>query len=67
MDGLEIHVDRGTGVSALLAFDTEPDYLDTAALPASGASAAWKYKAIYRLHDTQVGQWSDVASIGVMG
>jgi len=67
MDGLEIHVDRGTGTFALLAFDTEPDYLDTAPLPAAGASAVWKYKAIYRLHDQPVGQWSDVASISVMG
>jgi hypothetical protein len=30
-------------------------------------SAVWKYKAIYRLNDEQVGQWSDVASISVMG
>jgi len=67
MDGVEIHVDRGGGTFALLAFDTQPDYLDTAALPAPGASAVWKYKAIYRLHDEQVGQWSDVASLSVMG
>ena len=44
-----------------------PDYLDTAALPAAGTSAVWKYKAIYRLNDEQVGQWSDIASISVMG
>ena len=36
-------------------------------LPAAGTSAVWKYKAIYRLNDAQVGQWSDVATIGVMG
>jgi hypothetical protein len=29
--------------------------------------AAWRCKAIYRLNDEQVGQWSDVATIGVMG
>ena len=67
MDALEIHVDRGNGTYALLAIDTVPDYLDTAALPAPGTSAAWKYKAIYRLRDEQVGQWSDVASLSVMG
>jgi uncharacterized protein YaiE (UPF0345 family) len=67
MDSLEIWVDRGTGTFAFLTIDTVPDYLDTAALPASGASAVWKYKAIYRLNDEQVGQWSDVATIGVMG
>jgi len=67
MDGLEILVDRGTGTFAFLAFDTIPDYLDTAALPAPGASAVWKYKAIYRLGDEQVGQWSDEVRISVMG
>jgi hypothetical protein len=67
MDGIEIWVDRDTGTFAFLTIDTVPDYLDTAALPAAGASAVWKYKAIYRLNDEQVGQWSDVATIGVMG
>lgn len=67
MDGLEILVDRGTGAFAFLALDTIPDYLDTAPLPAAGSSAVWKYKAIYRLADEQVGQWSDVASLSVMG
>jgi len=28
----------------------------TAPLPATGASAVWKYKAIYRLHDQPVRQ-----------
>src|SRR5439155_9826314 len=62
LDGLEILVDRGTGAFGFLAFDTMPDYLDTAPLPAPGTSAVWKYKAIYRLADEQIGQWSDVAS-----
>ena len=65
-DALEIWVDRGTGF-AYLAIDTVPDYLDTAPLPAPGASALWKYKAIYRLNDQQVGQWSDVVSLAVNG
>ena len=38
-------------------------YLDTATLPAPGAGAVWRYKAIYRLHDEQVGQWSDSISV----
>ncbi len=67
MDGLEIWVDRGAGGFIFLALDTIPGYLDTAALPAPGTSAVWKYKAIYRLNDEQVGQWSDVASVSVMG
>lgn len=64
---LEIWVDRGTGTFAQLAMDTEPDYADTAALPAPGQSALWKYKAIYRIGDEQVGQWSDVVSQTVQG
>lgn len=67
MDGLEILVDREAGAFAFLAFDTIPDYLDTAPLPAPGTSAVWKYKAIYRLNDEQVGQWSDAATVSVMG
>jgi len=67
LDAVEIWVDRGSGTFAFLAIDTVPDYLDTASLPAPGASAVWKYKAIYRLSDEQVGQWSDVAAIIVMG
>ncbi len=70
MDGLEILVDRGAGAFSFLAFDTIPDYLDTAPLPAPGASAVWKYKAIYRLGDDPAvrdGQWSDVVSIPVAG
>jgi len=42
------------------------DSWDTAALPAAGTSAIWKYKAIYRFNDEQVGQWSDVANTSVM-
>jgi hypothetical protein len=67
LDALEIWVDRGSGTFAFLAIDTVPDYLDTAPLPAPGASAVWKYKAIYRLTDEPVGQWSDVAALSVMG
>jgi hypothetical protein len=68
MDSLELWVDRGDGKgSVFLAIDSVPDYTDTAALPASGASAVWKYKGIYREADAQVGQWSDVATTTVMG
>ncbi|MCX6896405.1 MAG: hypothetical protein NTZ16_13090, partial [Verrucomicrobia bacterium] len=63
MDGVEIWVDRGAGF-AFLALDTVPDYTDTQPLPASGL---WKYKAIYRLNDERVGQWSDVISLPVAG
>ena len=67
MDGIEIYVDRGKGQFELLAFDTHPDYMDTAPLPAAGASAIWSYKAIYRFGDGPVGIWSDPVSITVTG
>lgn len=62
LDMCEIHVDRGAGYVAL-AFDTTPGYVDTQAFPA--APAKWTYKAIYRVGDAQVGQWSNPVSIMV--
>lgn len=62
LDMLEIHVDRGGGYQ-LLTYDTTPDYLDTT--PAPTPAAVWKYKAIYRVGDQRVGQWSDLVSITV--
>jgi hypothetical protein len=64
LDMIEIHVNRGAGYQ-MLAFDTTPDYLDTFAAPAGGQK--WTYKAIYRLGDQRVGQWSDEASITIAG
>ena len=64
---LEIWVDRNDGNGfALLTINTEPNTTDTTQLPAVGASATWKYKAIYRLHTELVGQWSYVMSISVV-
>ena len=61
---LEIWVDRGDGAGfTFLTINTEPNTSDSQPLPTT--SAVWKYKAIYRLHDEQVGQWSDVLSITV--
>ncbi|HCN29944.1 MAG TPA: hypothetical protein DIT64_14620 [Verrucomicrobiales bacterium] len=62
LDMIEIHVDRGGGYQ-VLTYDSTPDYLDTAPLPAT--PAVWKYKAIFRVGDQRVGQWSDEASITV--
>ena len=65
---IEIWVDRGDGNNfVLLNVNNEPNTTDTTPLPAAGSSAMWKYKAIYRLHDEQVGQWSDVISVSVGG
>jgi len=60
-DALRIEKDSGSGW-ALLAIDTEPDYLDTT--PAT-APAIRKYRAIYIINDEMVGLWSDVAEIAV--
>jgi hypothetical protein len=67
-DALEIWGDRGDGQGfRFLDLDMKPDFPDNAPLPAPGTSAVWKYRAIYRLDDQQVGQWSDVISVTVGG
>ncbi len=58
------HWQRGQGWG-LLTFDTTPGYTDTHLPPA--AVITWKYRAIYRVDDAQVGQWSAVVSIAVGG
>ena len=68
MDSLELWKDSGDGKGSVqLNITTNTDYEDNSPLPAPGTSAVWKYKGIYRLKDQQVGQWSAVATIGVMG
>lgn len=64
-DGIEIYADRGTGQWQLIAVDTKPDYIDRHPLPATPAT--WKYRAIYRIKDEKVGQWSNEVSITVTG
>jgi hypothetical protein len=63
LDMCEIEVDRGDGFK-LLAFDTTPNYLDTT-VPTTAAK--WTYRAIYRVGDARVGQWSAPVSIAVAG
>ena len=65
-DAIEIWADRGDGQGFSLAtVASGADYTDTTPTPATGA--VWKYKAIYRLRDAQVGQWSGVVSVAVGG
>ena len=64
LDQCEIQVDRGTGWT-LLTIDTTPGYTDTAAHPAT--LTKWKYRAIYRVSDHQVGLWSNEVSVTVGG
>jgi hypothetical protein len=66
LDMCEIQVDRGTGAGwAPLAFDTTPNYTDTAPLPAT--LTKWKYRAIYHANDQRVGLWSAEVSVTVGG
>ncbi len=65
---IEIWVDRNdTKGFVPLTINIEPNTYDTYALPETGTSKVWHYKAIYLLHDAQVGQWSDVVSASVSG
>ena len=65
-DALEIWVDRSDDKGfALFTIASSPRVPDPTPLPAS--PARWKYKAIYRLKDTQIGDWSDVVSVAVGG
>ena len=66
LDQCEIQVDRGDGKGwVVLTFDTTPGYLDTAPFPT--ALTKWKYRAIYRVDDHQVGLWSAEVSVNVGG
>ena len=60
----ELQVDRGSGWT-VLAYDTTPNYEDTTPFPAT--PTIWKYRAIYRVGDHQVGLWSLEVSVTVGG
>lgn len=63
LDLLEIQVDRGDGAGfVLLSYDTTPNYLDTHPIT---VAAKWTYRAIFRVGDARVGQWSGPVSINV--
>ncbi len=66
LDMIEIQVDRNDSKGFVpLAFDTTPGYVDTTPRPTTPVK--WKYRAIYRVNDQQVGLWSDEKSIAVGG
>ena len=66
LDMCELQVDRSDGNGyVLLAYDTTPNYNDTQPFPA--APVKWTYRAIYRVGDTRVGQWSLPVSVTVGG
>lgn len=66
LDMCEVQVDRNDGKGRrLLAMDSTPGYHDTAPWPATPTK--WTYWAIYRVGDSQVGQWSAPVYIVVGG
>lgn len=65
LDQIEFQVDRGTGQGfQWLAYSTLPKHRDTTPFPATAAK--WSYRAIYRVGDSRVGQWSAIASVTVV-
>jgi hypothetical protein len=60
-DSIRIETDKGAGWQ-FLAIDAIPHFTDSTPIT---APATWKYRAMYIVSDELVGQWSDVASIGV--
>lgn len=65
-DSLDIYVDRGDNKGFVyLANDFSPDYTDNTPLSGESRTAEWRYKAIYRLKDEQVGSFSDEVSVTV--
>ena len=59
---ISIYVDRGSGY-VFLATDTQPNYFDTFALPATAET--WTYKAVYILDEQQTGLFSDEVAVQV--
>ena len=65
-DSIDIYVDRKDGQGfVFLTTDTQPDYLDTFPMPAGVASFVWDYKAVYKIGDDQVGQFSEPIEVTV--
>ena len=61
---IELVVDRSEG-EVLLSQDTTPNYTDITPFPATPAT--WTYRAIYRVGDSRVGQWSELGSRDIDG
>lgn len=64
---LELEADHGTGTFSLQTIKISPSFEDTTPLPLPGTIALWRYRAIYHIHDEQVGQWSPILEIMVKG
>jgi len=66
-DALLIEADYGTGTFGLVGIQMTTRFEDSAPLPPPGTVALWRYRAIYRIRDNQVGQWSKVLDVSVKG
>lgn len=65
-DAIEIWADRGDNKGfTLFTIANTSRVPDITPLPANPTT--WKYKAIYRVKDAQVGSWSDVSALAVGG
>lgn len=65
-DSIDIYVERDAASGFVyLINDTQPDYIDTFPIPDGVNVVVWRYKAIYRIGDEQVGQFSEIISITV--
>ena len=64
LEACELWVDRNDGKGyVFLTIDSTPNSNDSHPFPT--ARAIWTYKAIYRMNDRQVGQWSQTVSVTV--
>ena len=65
-DALDIYVDRLDGAGfVFLVTSLKPNYIDKFPFPAGTLSVVYDYKAIYRIDDKQVGQFSDPIRVTV--
>ncbi|MBI5779106.1 MAG: hypothetical protein HZA49_06580 [Planctomycetes bacterium] len=63
---LVIYVDRKDGKGFVyLTTDMYPDYMDKFPVPDGKDAVVWDYKAIYKIGDEQVGQFSEPISVTV--
>ena len=67
LSAVEIFVQRNGSAYERLDISTTSEFTDLHALPAPGQTALWKYKAIFRVDNQQVGQFSDEVSVVVGG
>ncbi len=65
-DSVEFQVNRGTGFE-LLDVSTGAPVTDQHPLPAPGQSDVWTYRAILRMNNQPVGQWSLNVPVPVIG